>query len=120
LDVARLAGVSQATVSRAFTEGASISRALRKKVLSAAQELGYQPNIIARSLTTSKTKIVGLVMGNFENPFYSVVLEELSLELQRGACTPCCSWSHGVRPWTGSCPNSCSIASTRSSSCPPR
>jgi DNA-binding LacI/PurR family transcriptional regulator len=82
-DVARLAGVSQATVSRAFTEGASISRELKEKVLAAAEVVGYQPNVIARSLTTSRTKIIGLVMGDFDNPFYSIVIEELSLELQR-------------------------------------
>lgn len=88
MDVARVAGVSQATVSRAFTEGASISEELREKVLNAAIAIGYQPNIMARSLATSQTKIVGLVIGDFENPFYTQVIDELSTELQRTGLHP--------------------------------
>jgi len=83
IEVARLAGVSQSAVSRAFTPGASVSQATLEKVRAAAATLGYQPNAIARSLITRRTNIVGLVMGDFANPFYSQVLAALSLELQR-------------------------------------
>ena len=48
-EVAALAGVSQSVVSRAFTDGASISAAAREKVRVAAAELGYRPNLVARS-----------------------------------------------------------------------
>jgi DNA-binding LacI/PurR family transcriptional regulator len=81
--VAEHAGVSQAAVSRAYTPGASISPELRERVIRAAEELGYQPNAIARGLITSRTGIVGLVGGDFVNPFYSLVIEELSVQLQR-------------------------------------
>ena len=59
-EVAALAGVSRSAVSRAFTEGASVSLKTRSKVERAAQELGYRPNVLARSLTTRKTGLVGL------------------------------------------------------------
>lgn len=80
-DVARLAGVSQSAVSRAFTQGASISSRMRRKVLNAATELGYRPNILARALITRRSKIVGLTMGNVENPLLPLVLDKLSTRL---------------------------------------
>jgi DNA-binding LacI/PurR family transcriptional regulator len=82
-DVARLAGVSQSAVSRAFTKGASISPELREVVLAAAARLGYRPNIVARSLITQKSQLVGVIVGNFENPFFTISLEALSAALSR-------------------------------------
>ncbi|VAW21564.1 hypothetical protein MNBD_ALPHA11-1410, partial [hydrothermal vent metagenome] len=51
-DVAKLAGVSQSAVSRAFTPGASVAKTTREKILKAAQKIGYQTNLMARSLAT--------------------------------------------------------------------
>jgi DNA-binding LacI/PurR family transcriptional regulator len=79
--VAALAGVSQSAVSRSFTPGASISAATRAKVMDAARELGYRPNAIARSLITSRSRIIGVVMAYLENLFYPNVLEELGRRL---------------------------------------
>ena len=56
-DVAKVAGVSQSAVSRHFTPGASISEKTRKKIIEAAEQLGYRPNLIARSLITKKSTI---------------------------------------------------------------
>ncbi|MES3001473.1 MAG: LacI family DNA-binding transcriptional regulator [Pseudomonadota bacterium] len=81
--VAALAKVSQSAVSRTFTPGASVSEATRKKVLEAAQQLGYRPNAIARSLITRRSRIVGLVMSYLENQFYPLVIERLSQMLQQ-------------------------------------
>ena len=80
-DVARLAGVSQSAVSRAFTEGASVSKIMRGKVLEAAQSLGYRPNLIARSLITRRSNIVGVAIGYLENQFYPEALRALSARL---------------------------------------
>lgn len=81
IDVAKLAGVSQAAVSRAFTPGASVSEETRNKVLAAAENLGYHPNVIARSLIQQSTKIIGIVMIRFQNPFYSMVLGKFTEKL---------------------------------------
>jgi DNA-binding LacI/PurR family transcriptional regulator len=80
--VARLAGVSQAAVSRTFTPGASVSAAVRQQVLAAAEQLGYRPNAIARSLITNSTNIIGVVRVRFGNPFYSQIFKVLTKKLQ--------------------------------------
>lgn len=82
VDVAALAGVSQSAVSRAFTPGASISQATREKVLDAARKLNYVPNSIASSLTTHRSNIVALILGDLHNPFYTHVLEAFGREMQ--------------------------------------
>ncbi|MGV8831605.1 MAG: LacI family DNA-binding transcriptional regulator [Devosia sp.] len=79
--VAEHAGVSQSAVSRTFTPGASISSKTRQKVLASAKELGYRPNAIARSLITSRSRIIAVVMAYLENLFYPDVLEELGRAL---------------------------------------
>ncbi len=81
VDVAKRAGVSQAAVSRTFTPGASVSEETRNKVLAAAEDLGYHPNVIARSLIQQSTKIIGIVMIRFQNPFYSIVLGKFTEKL---------------------------------------
>ena len=80
-DVAALAGVSQAAVSRAFTPGAVIAKETRARVLVAAKKLDYRPNFLARSLITGRSGIVGVVMGNPKNPFFITSLEALSAGL---------------------------------------
>ncbi|WP_223634257.1 LacI family DNA-binding transcriptional regulator [Planococcus sp. 4-30] len=82
-DVAKLAGVSQSSVSRVYFEGAKVSERTRKKVLAAAEELGYRPNEFARSLITSRTKIIGLVMKGVENPFYPQVLTQFTASFKK-------------------------------------
>lgn len=77
-DVAKLAGVSQSSVSRVYFEGANVSKKTRQKVLAAAEELGYRPNEFARSLITNRTKIIGLVMKGVNNPFYPQVLTQFT------------------------------------------
>lgn len=82
-DVARLAGVSQAAVSRAFTPGASIAKPTRERVMAAADQLGYRPNLLARSLIRGVSGLVGIVIGNTRNPFFFVALEQLSARLSQ-------------------------------------
>ena len=82
MDVARRAGVSQSAVSRAFTPGASVSGAMRTKIMRAARELGYRPNALARSLITGRSHMIGLVVAYLENYFYPEALEKLSNALQ--------------------------------------
>ena len=81
-DVARLAGVSQAAVSRAFSPKASIAPATKAAVLQAAEELGYRPNLLARSLIMRRSRLVGIAMAYMEHQFYPQVLEQLSERLR--------------------------------------
>lgn len=81
-DVARLAGVSQSAVSRTFTRDASISTALREKVLAAARELGYRPNALPGIMQGQRSRMIAVVVGGMYNPFYARVLDTLTDELQ--------------------------------------
>ncbi|MEM7469765.1 MAG: LacI family DNA-binding transcriptional regulator [Pseudomonadota bacterium] len=81
-DVARLAGVSQPTVSRVFTPGVKVSKAMEDKVRRAADELGYRPNTLARSLITGQSMTIGLIVAYFDNPFYVEALEKMSRALK--------------------------------------
>ena len=83
LDVARVAGVSQSAVSRVFTPGASASQSMTDRVLAAATELGYRPNVLARSMITGKSRLIGLVVAYLDNQFYPEILEKMSTSLQQ-------------------------------------
>ncbi|NQX93997.1 MAG: LacI family DNA-binding transcriptional regulator [Erythrobacter sp.] len=84
-DVAKLAGVSQSAVSRCYKPGASVSKKTRAKVEKAAKKLGYQPNALARSLITSRSNSVAVIISNLTNLYYPEVLAQLSQNFsQRG------------------------------------
>jgi DNA-binding LacI/PurR family transcriptional regulator len=80
--VAQKIGVSQSTISRSFSNPDSVSPGTREKVLSAARLLGYQPNVIARSLITRRTNIVAIVMANLTDPYYPQILDTLTQAIQ--------------------------------------
>ena len=82
IDVAKEAGVSQSAVSRVFSKGGSASVLTTRKVHEAAEKLGYRPNILARSLITGKSRIIGVIVAYLENQFYPEALEKLSHSLQ--------------------------------------
>lgn len=87
-DVAIRAGVSTSAVSRTFTDGASVSEKMRRKVEKAAADLGYSPNALASSLTTGRTKLIGLVSNNFHNPIFLQVFDLLTRKLQNRGLRP--------------------------------
>ncbi|MCJ9749238.1 LacI family DNA-binding transcriptional regulator [Neorhizobium sp. BETTINA12A] len=82
-ELARMLGVSQSAVSRAFTPGASIAPELREKIVRFAENVDYHPNAIASMLSKSRTNIVGIVISDMQNPFYPALIEQLSRALQR-------------------------------------
>lgn len=82
-DVAKLAGVSQSAVSRAFSPDRSISSEMRRRVETAAKKLGYRPNAIARGLTTSRSNMIGLIMPAASNHYYPEATTELGAEVAR-------------------------------------
>ncbi|MCZ2401649.1 LacI family DNA-binding transcriptional regulator [Paenarthrobacter sp. Z7-10] len=80
-DVAELAGVSQATVSRAISSSSKLSAATAAKVHAAMATLGYVPHAGAQAMKTRRTNTVGVVVADLTNPFYPEVLDELTREL---------------------------------------
>lgn len=87
-EVAERAGVSRSAVSRSFTPGASVSEKTRRKVEKAAKELGYSPNALASSLTTGRTRMIGLVSNNFHNPIFLTVFDQFTRGLQARGLRP--------------------------------
>jgi LacI family transcriptional regulator len=77
-DVARLAGVSQASVSRVLTNHPHVSEAMRQRVRDALTATGYTPNTQARAMRTHRTGTIGIVTGRITNPFYPQLLEALA------------------------------------------
>jgi LacI family transcriptional regulator/LacI family repressor for deo operon, udp, cdd, tsx, nupC, and nupG len=74
-DVARLAGVSPSTVSRALSLPDVVNAATRARVQAAAEQLGYAPNKAARGLITGRTGNIGLVVPDLANPFFPSVVK---------------------------------------------
>ncbi|OED34114.1 transcriptional regulator [Chromatiales bacterium (ex Bugula neritina AB1)] len=87
-EVAERAGVSRSAVSRTFTRGASVSDSMRLKVEKAAADLGYAPNALASSLTTGRTRLIGLVSNNFHNPIFLEVFDLFTRGLQDRGLRP--------------------------------
>jgi len=108
IDVAALAGTSRSTVSRVLSGDPRISDATREWVLAAAEQLGYQPNLIARGLKNQNTGIVGVVVTNLENPYHARVLQLMIGRLGEARMAPLvfvCSTTEGaesaIRRMTG-------------------
>jgi DNA-binding LacI/PurR family transcriptional regulator len=80
--VAERAGVSRSAVSRTFTDGASVAPATRKRVLEAADELGYTVNHLARGLIRDTSNIVSLVVADIATPYQAKMTEVLTRRLQ--------------------------------------
>ncbi|MDF2733613.1 MAG: LacI family transcriptional regulator [Chloroflexota bacterium] len=82
-DIARVAGVSQSTVSRVLNDAPTrvpIAAETRERVMVAARELGYRPNPHARSLRGASTMLIGAVVRDFSDPFFATVIEALAVE----------------------------------------
>jgi LacI family transcriptional regulator len=82
LDVARDAGVSRATASRVLTGSPRVSPSARDRVLASVERLQYQVNAAARSLRTSRTGLVGLLIPGFRNDLYGPLADQLDVRLR--------------------------------------
>ncbi|MEE3954245.1 LacI family DNA-binding transcriptional regulator [Peribacillus frigoritolerans] len=74
-DVAKIAGVSQSTVSRVLNDYPYMKKNTRDKVLAVINELGFTRDEIARSLVEKRTKSIGLILGSISNPFFAETAE---------------------------------------------
>src|SRR5258706_601849 len=77
-DIARHAGVSPMTVSRALRDPATVSEKMRRKVDAAVREFGYLPNRIAGSLSSSRSNVVGLIVPSIRNSLYASMIQAIS------------------------------------------
>jgi LacI family transcriptional regulator/LacI family repressor for deo operon, udp, cdd, tsx, nupC, and nupG len=82
-DIARAAGVSHSTVSRALRDSTLISVEVRERIQKLAREMGYIPNAIAQSLQTQQTSTIGLVVTSIDDPFWGDVMKGVE-EVARG------------------------------------
>ncbi|CUX70491.1 MULTISPECIES: LacI family DNA-binding transcriptional regulator [Agrobacterium] len=77
-DVARRAGVSKATAARVLGGYGTVSDRVREAVTAAASSLDYRPNELARSMTTGRSGTIGVVVGDIENPFFSLAVRGIT------------------------------------------
>lgn len=82
-DVAKLSGVSSATVSRVLNGSVSVSPELRERVLAVAKRFEYQPNQLARNLRLGRTATVGVLVSDVENPHFASMVKYLEEALFR-------------------------------------
>jgi LacI family transcriptional regulator len=86
-DIAKQAGVSHATASRVLGGYGYVSEEKREAVLEKARQMGYRPHAIARSMVHGKTKTVGFVVGDIENPFFSNLVMNINALISPQAYT---------------------------------
>jgi LacI family transcriptional regulator len=83
-DIAKKLNVSATTVSWVLSgqlaDNKRVGDAMREKILKCAKEMNYQPNLIARSLNTGRTNIIGLIIPSITDPFFSSVVKEIEAE----------------------------------------
>jgi DNA-binding LacI/PurR family transcriptional regulator len=80
-DVAKAAGVSQPTVSRVFNRSATVDPVKAERVWAVARELGYIPNLVARTLNSGNSFRIGIVLAYLKNGFFGEALQRLSKAL---------------------------------------
>src|SRR5690606_3994960 len=81
MDLARRAQVSPTTVSRVLNNSSHpVSEAVRQRVLQAARELDYRPNALARAMITRRTRIVGVIVGDSSDPYFSTIVRGIETE----------------------------------------
>jgi LacI family transcriptional regulator len=93
-DVAKIAGVSTATVSHTINNTRFVSEDIRKKVIAAMAQLGYHPNLVARSLRRQKSKTIGLMIPDISNFVYTSVAEGVEGKLRESGYHVILSNSH--------------------------
>ena len=95
--VAKKAGVSSATVSRVLNNASTVKNSTRARVMRAARELNYHPNLHARSLARGHTRTLGIILSNMENPFFFDIFRTLE-SLARGRGYEAVVANTGYRP----------------------
>jgi len=79
-EIAKMAGVSQSTVSRVINNNPNVNPEIKRKVLEYIRKYNYQPNRMARSLVKNKSFLIGIVLPELTNPYFPEILESLEEE----------------------------------------
>lgn len=82
-DVAKLAGVSTATVSNVINNGHMVKDETAERVWAAIEQLNYRPNMVARSLSTQRTMQIGVLLEDIHNPFYGEIVKHIEAAANR-------------------------------------
>lgn len=86
--IAKEAGVSPATVSRVITQNARVSEEKRQRVEQVIKKYDYRPNALAQGLINTQTKIIGLLVADLINPFYSLLITSCESEINKQGYIP--------------------------------
>ncbi|MFA8091427.1 LacI family DNA-binding transcriptional regulator [Klebsiella oxytoca] len=76
-EIAKLAGVSVATVSRILNDVPTVKKSSYDKVMTIINEMGYQPNLLAKQLRTAKSSLILVILSDISNPFFSIILKNI-------------------------------------------
>ncbi len=96
-DIAKVANVSYATVSRALSNSPEISTETRERIVKICKEMGYTTNFVARSMVMKRTKLIGLIVTSIENPFMSEIAYHIELNARaRGYNIMLCNSSNDL------------------------
>ena len=96
-DIAAAAGVSPSTVSRALQDHPRISPARRQAIQALAQQMGYRPSQVARSLVTGRTRTLGVVITDVTDPFVAEVMKGASWPAGSRATRSCLPLRTAIR-----------------------
>ena len=86
-EIAKLTGVSQPTVSRVLNGNQAVNPQVRERVLTCAKEHDFQPNIIARSLAGSRTRLIGVILTDISNAFFADLVKYIEQEAGKEGCS---------------------------------
>ncbi|MFA0084387.1 LacI family DNA-binding transcriptional regulator [Vibrio sp. 10N.261.51.F12] len=82
-DIAKIAGVSVATVSRVINNKSDVSAMMREKILTIMEEVGYVPNMMAKNLSHGRAKLIAVMLPTLNNQFFSELLTEIEKEASK-------------------------------------
>lgn len=82
-EIAKIAGVSQSTVSRVINNNPNVDPEIRKKVLEYVKRYNYKPNRVAQSLVSNKSFLIGIILPEISNPYFPEILEAIEEEANR-------------------------------------
>ncbi|TVZ37300.1 LacI family transcriptional regulator [Alteromonadaceae bacterium 2753L.S.0a.02] len=82
-EVARLAGVSVATVSRALSQPDKVAEATRERVMDAVEKINYRPNMLARNFRSTRSYSLVVLVPDIANPFFALVIRSIERQAQK-------------------------------------